>query len=388
MSATRLPVGSFVRIEKDSLQAILDCLRQRGFRTIGPTVRDGAVVFDDLSALDQLPIGCVDTQDGGSYRLDSDATAGYFDYVGGPDSLKRFLFPPSSTVLEAHRQQGEWVTVPTSVDPRPLAVVGVRSCDLRALDLQDRIFLRGEYVDPAYRAFRENMLVVAVNCRRAAATCFCHSMNSGPTCRSGFDLALTELDDCFVVEIGTLRGGEVATSASWTPCSLQLVHDAHQASEQLLQSMNQRQTERREDDDAPRGRYLETADLRELLVDNLQHPRWDEVARRCLACANCTLVCPTCFCSSMEERVDLSGEHVRRERNWASCFTEDHSYMSSGTVRKTIASRYRQWLTHKLAGWWDQFGASGCVGCGRCITWCPVGIDLTEEAAAIRGAQP
>jgi ferredoxin len=270
-------------------------------------------------------------------------------------------------------------------DTLPLAVLGVRSCDLRALELQDRVFLHGPFVDPTYRARRQNMFLVAVNCRRAAATCFCHSMHSGPACKSGFDLALTELDDCFVVEVGTTRGGEMATSASWTPCSLQRVHDAQRATQQLLQSMQQRSAGETPGDGRPRECFLDTTNIREVLIDNLQHARWDEVARRCLACANCTLVCPTCFCSSIEENVDLAGQHVRRQRTWASCFTDDHSYMSSGTVRKTIASRYRQWLTHKLATWWDQFGASGCVGCGRCITWCPVGIDLTEEVAAIRG---
>jgi ferredoxin len=137
----------------------------------------------------------------------------------------------------------------------------------------------------------------------------------------------------------------------------------------------------------PRGRHLETAGIRELLLDNLEHPRWQTVAERCLSCANCTMVCPTCFCSSVEEVSDLTGDHVVRERSWASCFTAEHSYMNTGAVRKSTASQYRQWLTHKLATWHDQFETSGCVGCGRCITWCPVGIDLTEEVAAIRADQ-
>jgi ferredoxin len=89
----------------------------------------------------------------------------------------------------------------------------------------------------------------------------------------------------------------------------------------------------------------------------------------------------------VDDASDLLGDRVRREKIWASCFSADHSYMNSGTVRKSIAARYRQWLTHKLATWIDQFGMSGCVGCGRCITWCPVGIDLTEEVAVIRGGQ-
>jgi ferredoxin len=134
----------------------------------------------------------------------------------------------------------------------------------------------------------------------------------------------------------------------------------------------------------PRPRSLDTENIRDLLFDNLEHPRWKEVADRCLSCANCTLVCPTCFCSSVTEVTDLTGDAVSRERQWASCFTLEHSQMHGANARPTTASRYRQWLTHKLAGWIDQFGTSGCTGCGRCITWCPVGIDITEEVAAIR----
>jgi ferredoxin len=130
-------------------------------------------------------------------------------------------------------------------------------------------------------------------------------------------------------------------------------------------------------------RQLSVDGLAALLARNLDHPRWDEVAERCLACGNCTLVCPTCFCSDVRDKTTLTGE-IRRERSWASCFDLEHSYLHGGPVRATTSSRYRQWLTHKLSTWWDQFGTSGCVGCGRCIAWCPVGIDLTEEAAAIR----
>ncbi len=388
MSVNKLPVGSFVRIDKSELQTIFDALRRQGYVTVAPTLRDAAIVYDEVDSLEQLPAGYVDEQDGGRYRLQRDETAGFFDYVVGPQSLKRFLFPPRTTVLEGHRANGKWVMAPAPTEAVALAVIGPRSCDLRALALQDRVFLEGGFVDPAYKSRRERLFIAAVNCRRSAATCFCHSMKTGPACASGFDLAITEFRDDFVLEVGTARGGAIATTADWTPCTLDRVHESQAISKRLEQTMNQQSTRRRPGDGAPRGRHLDTTEIRDLLIDSLQHARWDEVARRCLACGNCTLVCPTCFCSSVEELTDLTGDQVRRERTWASCFTEEHSYMSSGTVRKTIAARYRQWLTHKLATWWDQFGASGCVGCGRCITWCPVGIDLTEEVAAIRGVQP
>jgi ferredoxin len=188
----------------------------------------------------------------------------------------------------------------------------------------------------------------------------------------------------FVVEIGSEKGAELMSKVEWAPAVLQEVEESRVVSKQLEERMNARAKEASPAPDVPRERFLDTTDIHNLLLNNLEHPRWAEVAERCLACANCTLVCPTCFCASVEEVSDLSGDNVRRERAWDSCFTMEHSYTNTGTVRKTTASRYRQWLTHKLATWIDQFGTSGCVGCGRCITWCPVAIDLTEEVAAIR----
>lgn len=133
------------------------------------------------------------------------------------------------------------------------------------------------------------------------------------------------------------------------------------------------------------GRELNTDNLKNLLYQNYEHPRWEDVANRCLSCGNCTMVCPTCFCTAVEDTTDLTGESAERWRKWDSCFTLDFTHLHGGSVRVSTKSRYRQWMTHKLATWIDQFGGSGCVGCGRCITWCPVGIDITEEVAAMRG---
>jgi ferredoxin len=385
MTSSSLSTSRFVHIDKPQLQAIIDDLRSRGYRTIGPRVADAAIVYDDLVSIDQIPLGYIDRQDGGTYRIEKSADGAWFDYVVGPHSLKNYIFPPRDIVLELQRANGSWQVHEPNRDERPLAVIGARSCDLHALAIQDRVFLGNQYVDSAYQARRESLFVVAVNCRRAAATCFCHSMNTGPACTFGFDLALTELDDRFMVEIASQRGDEVIAAAESTPCSQPEVDEARRLPLLLKQKMEARSKgPSAAAPGEPAGRFLDTTGIRDLLMNNLEHPRWSQVAERCLACANCTMVCPTCFCSSVEEVTDLGGDLVSRERSWASCFTAEHSKMSSGTVRKSTASRYRQWLTHKLATWIDQFDTSGCVGCGRCITWCPVGIDLTEEVAAIR----
>ncbi len=386
MAAKHAPVGSFVTISTEHLQALLNALRKGGYRTVGPRVMDGAITYAELETIDQLPIGYIDRQDGGSYRLEKDENAGYFDYVVGPHSLKAFLFPPRETLVESVRKNGGWQMTVPEVNAKPLAVIGVRSCDLHALAIQDKVFLGGPYVDPGYKARREKLFVVAVNCRRASATCFCHSMNTGPAVKKGYDLALTELGPHFLVEVGSTKGGEVLANIEWTPATAHQVEESRAVSAKLEAELKSRESKTAPNKGEPRERSLDTTNIHDLLLQNLEHPRWNEVAERCLACANCTMVCPTCFCASVEDVSDLSGDNVRRERAWDSCFTAEHSYLNTGNVRKTTASRYRQWLTHKLATWIDQFDTSGCVGCGRCITWCPVGIDLTEEVAAIRGS--
>ncbi len=386
MAKDSITVGASAILTRTGLQQLLDALRQMGYRVIGPRRDQEAVIFDDLDRVEQLPIGLIDEQDGGHYRLREDSSAGCFDFVVGPHSLKNFLFPPRETIQELVQLQTGWQSKTPDFSGPPMAVIGVRGCDLHALKVQDRVFLEGPYVDPGYKARREQLFLVAVNCRRAAATCFCHSMETGPAVDAGFDLTLTEIDDCFVVEVGSKRGENLMKRVECSPADKRTVDRAHKQSVDLERRMHARSSASATSV-SPRGRSLDTTGIRDLLLGNLEHPRWSEVAERCLACANCTMVCPTCFCSSVEEVSDLHGEHVQRERSWASCFTSEHSHLSSGVVRKTIRSQYRQWLTHKLASWIDQFGSSGCVGCGRCITWCPVGIDLTEEVAAIRGEE-
>jgi sulfhydrogenase subunit beta (sulfur reductase) len=373
-------------LPRAGLEHLVTVLAARGHRVVGPQVADGAVVYRDLPSADALPTGWIDEQDGGVYRLTRDAAAGTFDHVVGPHSLKNFLFPARETFETWQRGADGWQQTTPAYEPERLAVIGVRGCDLAALAIQDRIFMGGESVDVRYKARRERLFLVAVNCRRAAATCFCHSMGCGPAAGPGHDLALTEIGDRFAVEAATAAGGAVlcdlAERTSLEPLAADEVDAVRQVPADLERAMHARQAE----PGRPRPRSLDTENIRDLLFDNLAHPRWDDVAARCLSCTNCTLVCPTCFCSSVTDVTDLTGDAVSRERQWASCFTLEHSQMHGANARPTTASHYRQWLTHKLAGWIDQFGTSGCTGCGRCITWCPVGIDITEEVAAIRQA--
>jgi sulfhydrogenase subunit beta (sulfur reductase) len=363
-------------IDVEGLRALIDALRRDGRRVIGPTVSDGAIVYDDIDSIEELPRGVADAQAPGSYKLlerDDDAL---FGYAVGPQSWKKFLHRPVLTLWRALRDGNDVRVEAHEPESDRLAFLGVRACEIHAIAIQDRVLIGGDYVDPHYKARREGAFLVAVNCGVAGGACFCASMNTGPKVTGGFDLALTELiaDGAhrFLVEVGSAAGEEIlaqlprqsATQADLDAAEAIIAHTA-----------------------ATMGRHMPDQDIRALLARNLQHPRWNEVAQRCLSCANCTMVCPTCFCTSVEEHGDLAGVESSRSRRWDSCFTMDYSYIHGGSVRPSVSARYRQWMTHKLSTWFDQFGQSGCVGCGRCIAWCPVGIDITQETQAIADSE-
>jgi sulfhydrogenase subunit beta (sulfur reductase) len=362
-------------VDPSGLDDLIAVLQRRGFRVLGPTVRDGAIVYDELESAAELPVGWTDRQEAGTYRLERREDDARFGYAVGPHSWKQFLFPARLQLWRARLNGGAPVVEEAPLDETPLAFIGVRACELNAIAIQDRVFTGGKFVDRDYAARRRGIFVVAVNCGEPAATCFCVSMDAGPRADQGYDLALTEVLDGehrFLVEAGSPAGADVLAELSSRPAD----ETDHAAATAVVDSAAARM-----------GRTMESAGLRDLLARNLEHPRWDDVAERCLTCGNCTMVCPTCFCSSVEDTTDLAGAETARTRVWDTCFSLDYSYIHGGSVRTSARSRYRQWLTHKLGTWHDQFDTSGCVGCGRCITWCPVGIDITEEVAALRGEE-
>lgn len=354
------------------LQHLLDALGRAGFRSIGPKLKDGAIVYGTLASAAELPAGVGDDQTPGAYRVSHNAGPRTFAWANGPQALKPLLFAPREILWRAERRpDGSLAFSADLPDAKPLAVIGVRACDLAALALQDQHFLHGAYPDPYYARRREELFLVAVNCSHPAATCFCASTGDGPRATRNFDLALDELDDGFVAECASERARALVAGLELAPATPRQITETRRQTEQAARAQTRR---------------LPGRNLRDALFANLEHPRWAEVAERCLSCGNCTSVCPTCFCHSEPEQPRIDGASSEHAREWDSCFTRGHSYIHGLTVRPDTRTRYRQWLTHKLGGWHDQYGRSGCVGCGRCIAWCPTGIDITEEAAAICGS--
>ncbi|HYB01328.1 MAG TPA: 4Fe-4S dicluster domain-containing protein [Ktedonobacteraceae bacterium] len=376
MNTTLPKLHDRVVIDREHLQELFVALASKGYQIVGPTVRENAIVYDTLVSVNDLPIGYTDEQDGGTYRLKKRSDKALFGYAVGPHSWKKFLFPPVIRLWQARREGNGFEVVPENTEAPKLAFLGVRSCEIHAISIQDKVFMRDDYSDPTYRSRRNSLCIIAINCGEAGGTCFCTSMETGPRATSGFDLALTEVlsneQHFFVVEVGSQLGSELLQTIPFRAASKEDIQIAENIVTQTAEHM---------------GRSLDTTNIKDLLYRNLDHPRWDDVASRCLTCSNCTMVCPTCFCTTVEDVTDLTGEQAERWRKWDSCFTMDFSYIFGGSIRPSTKSRYRQWMTHKLASWIDQFGTSGCVGCGRCITWCPVGIDITEEVRAIRASE-
>jgi sulfhydrogenase subunit beta (sulfur reductase) len=372
--------GQSVVVDRGAFGALLAALIETGHELVGPTVRDGAIVLGPLLGIDDLPSGIGDEQAPGHYRLRARGDDALFGYAAAPQSWKRELLVPRTQLVQIRRTASSVTASVPSRPERKIAFIGARACEIAAIGVQDRVLRDGPYCDADYAARREQVFVLAVHCGSPGGTCFCVSMDTGPRARSGFDLAATELvttatasDHRFVIEVGSEAGAKMLARVAWRAASAEDTAAAVAVTESAAARM---------------GQTMPAERLRDTLMAKLEHPRWQDVADRCLGCANCTMVCPTCFCTNVEDTTDLSGEIATRSRRWDSCFTADYAYVHGGSVRPTLRARYRQWLTHKLATWHDQFGTSGCVGCGRCITWCPVGIDITEEASAISAPAP
>jgi ferredoxin len=371
MAEIQLSVGSTAAIPKAALEKLHANLEQMGYHILGPQIQDGAIAYKPLKSIRDLPKGFASQQECASYRLVYTGHARYFDATPGAQSWKQFFFPSQTELASyARGEDGRWQVDEKVPDLTPLALFGVFPCDLAAIQVQDRIFLREEWKDPVYWSRRQSAFILAVDCLHPCGTGFCASMGTGPKARPGYDLDLTELEDVFLVNVGSEAGRLVMEGMPLLPTSAFWLQAAQKSLEEAGMKM---------------GRSLpHPEDLPDLLLNNLDAHQWDDVAHRCMSCTSCTQVCPTCFCWDTRDSASLTDQTARRERLWDSCFNPDYSYIVGGNTRPSTRSRYRQWLTHKFGSWYGQFGTSGCIGCGRCITWCPARIDVTAEISALR----
>lgn len=362
------------KIKKYNLSSLFEKLKS-AYRVIGPKVEDSVIILSDIEYAD-IPSGYRDQQGKGTYRISKGDDINIFSFSNGPDSFKRFLYPPSSEIFSFQKGRKGFQVRPSAYSERAVAFLGIRSCDISALKLYDRIFLEGHVKDRNYQRLRSDSLVIALNCIYPGDNCFCSSMGTGPEVKDGFDIALTELDDSFLIEIKTVRGREALEGLPLEEAESKDIAGKDSRIENCRKMIK---------------KSIRAQELPSVIYRNLEHPRWTEIAKRDLECGNCTQVCPTCFCNSSYDHIEISSISKKyiefsgtRMRTWDSCFSRNFARVHGGNFRPSRRARYRQWMSHKLAYTFEQFGLTGCVGCGRCITWCPAGIDITEELEALR----
>ena len=293
----------------DALDDLFAVLRGDGYRIVGPTVRADAIVYDELGSAADLPAGWTDEQAPGSYRLRQRDDGALFGYAVPGDSWKRELLPPRVRLWQAHLDGDDLAVEEAEHDARATAFVGVRPCELAAIAVQDRVFLGGRYQDADYAARRAQIFVVAADCGDPSALCFCDN----PRAEGAFDLALTELLDGehrFLVRAGSPAGEAVLHRLPVRAAAEDDIAAAGAVVERAAEAV--------------RGRF-EADGVHDLLLRNLDAEHWQRVAERCLTCGNCTLVCPTCFCTHVEDASSLDGTSAARTRVWDTCFSVQYA---------------------------------------------------------------
>jgi len=376
-------MDTILKLSAKNFQQLVAVLQKDGYTTVGPTFLNGAIIYNEFASVDELPAGWTDEQAPAAYKMvrqnksnTQNAGQKYFGFHVAPESWKHFFYPPKRKLFSVKKVGKSYEVLYEKVPDIKYAFIGVRPCELNAILIQDMVFNSDNYPDEYYKRLRENAFMVVVNCTDAGGTCFCASMNAGPKAKDKFDIALTEImadgDHYFLAEVGSDSGAVIMEQVKTTPVAKSEVEEA----DKLIHRAEGRMK-----------KIPKTKDLPEFLMEHIEDSHWDEMAKRCLSCGNCTMVCPTCFCSTVEDVTDLHGKNAERSRKWDSCFTMDFSKVAGGNFRITPKSRYRQRIMHKFSYWMEQFGILGCVGCGRCTTWCPVGIDVVDELRTLRDSK-
>ncbi|MDY6874054.1 MAG: 4Fe-4S dicluster domain-containing protein [Chloroflexota bacterium] len=267
---------------------------------------------------------------------------------------KALFLPQSETMMRYNRRLNRSEGGQEEIKPR--LIWGIRPCDAKASSLLDTVFYTEDDGDPYWIAKRDASVLVGMGCTEPCQTCFCTTVGGGPFNTDGLDALVTELGDEYYIETLTDKGERLFAE-------LPIASEEQQEQVQTLQSKVKGAMEP----------VFETDNLKEHLDDIFGSDYWDTIAESCLGCGVCTFLCPTCFCFDIVDEVQRS----ERVRNWDTCMFRIYSQEASGhNPRPTRKERTRQRIMHKYSYWLDHIGEIGCTGCGRCVRYCPVGLDI------------
>ncbi|WPM32043.1 4Fe-4S dicluster domain-containing protein [Hydrogenobacter sp. T-2] len=359
--------GRSYLLSLEGIRELFEALKD-GYIVLAPKLRDGLIALSEVQSLEELPLGYRNIEAPGFCVIEK--VEGYFTYTHPYNSFKSFLHPTELPLIRVRKEREDLNFQTLVPEEKAMCLFDIRACDLSALKVLDTVFLyKNPHPDPYYASLREGLFVLAVNCSYATSTCFCTTMETGPEVKEGYDLLITELSEGFLTEVGSEKGKRI----------IEKVKDKREAEGKHFEEKRKIL----EKTELTMKRAFQTEGLTKRLYERMDAKYWEHIEKRCVACTSCTQACPTCFCFDIIERNNLELEESLRVRVWDSCFSPSFATVHRFNLRQSVHSRYRQWLMHKFAYWVGQFDCFGCVGCGRCITWCPVGIDIREEVRRI-----
>ena len=341
------------------------------YDVFAPVKKDGAICFEPLSSTEDV----------------------VFDYPNSLRTPKEFFFPQAEVLFTFQGTERQTEGRETRDEGRetrdegrkPQVLFGIRPCDSKALLLLDNVFDQEDYQDPYYIEKRKNMVLVGLACRNPQSTCFCTSVGGGPFDKEGLDILVTELDDnrCYV-EILTGKGEQLIAVPKGTPSGKDSsFKTANKSDVQQVESVK-KETEANLKFQISNFKFqIVLEGLKEKLDGMFDSPLWDRIHEKCLGCAVCTYLCPTCHCFALlDEKVSSQGQRIR---NWDSCMFPIFTLEASGhNSRASNRERMRQRIMHKFNYFVENFGQTACVGCGRCLINCPVNMDIREIIQTIK----
>lgn len=338
-------------ILKSDMPAFFEKLN--GFDLYGPVNVDGTSLFKKLALGETLEL------------------SGFENSKKPPKDL---LFPQTEKMLDFVKKGNRFVDATDAGLPeKPRVAFGIRPCDAHSLTILDPLF-SWDYTDKYYVNRRENMTLVGLSCtseNMPLKSCFCTSVGGGPASTKGLDLLLTDLGESFYVESLTPKGEKLVE------LGCDLFKDAGSDNDGVVADLKEKAARRI-------SRKVEIEGISEVLEGTFESPYWEEFSKRCLGCGICTLLCPTCHCFDISDVIER-GEG-RRERTWDSCQYEYYTIHASGhNPRPLKKHRQRNRILHKFHYMKKNLDVTGCVGCGRCISDCPVNIDIIEVIEGVKG---